>query len=236
MQPVLLIGHDPDETFGVAPGTLEAAGIPYREHRADRPTSLPALPEISGLVIFGGTMNVDMTDRYPFLGDERALVRTAVDSGVPYLGICLGSQMLARALDHPVYPAGVREIGFNAVHPTSAASGDPLVSVFGDGDMVFHWHEDTFGLPEGATLLATGDLVPMQAFRYGDAAWGIQFHLEVDRAEVGLWLEIAGEDEVLAWGKTAEQVRQETERYIDGHEARARELFGRFWELVRAAA
>jgi GMP synthase-like glutamine amidotransferase len=181
-------------------------------------------------------MNVDMSDRYPFLSDERTFIREAVDAHVPYLGICLGAQMLARALDHPVYPSGVREIGFNALHPTAAAADDELLSVFGDGDMVFHWHEDTFELPEGATLLATGDDVPLQAFGYGPAAWGLQFHFEVDRAEVELWLETAGEDEIRAWGKTTQQIQAETDRYIEDHEERAREVFRRFAKIVRRSS
>lgn len=233
MRPVLLIGHDKSETFGLAPRTLEAARVPWREHRADTGAELPRLTEVSGVVVYGGSMNVDMTGRFQFLADERAYVRSAVEAGVPYLGICLGSQMLARALDHPVYPAGVREIGFNALHPTPSAADDPLLSVFEDGDMVFHWHEDTFELPEGATLLAIGDAVPVQAFRYGDAAWGLQFHFEVDRPEIEAWLKIAGEDEVRSWGKASEQILAETDRHIDGHEERARELFRRFWGIVR---
>jgi len=160
-------------------------------------------------------------------------VRAALAAGVPYLGICLGGQMLVRALDHQVYSAGVREIGFNALHPTLEAAEDHLMSVFSDGDVVFHWHEDTFDLPEDATLLATGDLVRTQAFRYGEAAWGTQFHLEVDRAEIDLWLKTAGDEGVRAWGSTREELEAQTDRFIDGHEDRARELFRRFWGVVR---
>lgn len=234
MRPVLLMGHDPNETFGVAPATLAASGIEWIGHRAGDGPELPAPAEVSGVILYGGAMNVDMTDRYPFLANELALVRSAIERGIPYLGICLGAQMLARALDHPVYPAGNREFGFNALHPTPDAAADRLLSVFEDDDQVFHWHEDTFDLPEGATLLATGDHVPVQAFRYGDTAWGLQFHFEVDRAEIELWLEAAGEDGVRAWGKTTQQVLDETDRFIDAHEERARELFRRFWDVVRA--
>jgi GMP synthase (glutamine-hydrolysing) len=233
MRPVVLIGHADYETFGVAPETLRDRGLPWIEHLAHTGATLPRLSEISGIVLYGGIMNVDMTDEYPFLEQEREYVRAALASGVPYLGICLGGQLLARALDHPVYSAGVREIGFNALHPTPAAADDPLLSVFDDGDMVFHWHEDTFDLPEGATLLATGGLVRTQAFRYGDAAWGTQFHLEVDRAEIDLWLQVAGEDGLRAWGTTTQAVAAETEAFIDHHEERARTLFGRFWDVVR---
>ena len=229
---MLLIGHDPSETFGVAPATLEAAGLERVEHHAEH-DELPTLDEIAAIVIYGGAMNVDQIERYPFLLRERTLLREAVGAGVPCMGICLGAQMLARALEHPVYPAGLREFGFHALHPTSAAGDDPLLSLFRDGDPVFHWHEDTFDLPEDATLLATGDQVPTQAFRYGDHAWGLQFHIEVNRAAIELWLEVAGEDVVRSWGKSSRQIREETDRFIDGQEARARELFGRFWGVVR---
>jgi GMP synthase (glutamine-hydrolysing) len=235
MRPVLLIGHADWETFGVAPGTLEDHGLSWVEHLAQTGAELPDLSEVSGIVVYGGIMNVDMTDEYPFLERERELVRSAVASGVPYLGICLGGQLLARALDHPVYSAGVREIGFNALHPTPAAAEDRLLSVFADGDVVFHWHEDTFDLPEGATLLATGDEVRTQAFRYGNTAWGTQFHFEVDRAEIDLWLKTAGDEGLRAWGTTTERMQAETDRFIDGHEQRARALFGNFWDVVRGA-
>ena len=112
---------------------------------------------------------------------------------------------------------------------------DPLLSVFGDGDMVFHWHEDTFELPEGATVLGTGDEVHLQAFRIGDHAWGMQFHFEIDRAELELWLEVAGDDVVRAWGKTPAQVREESDRYLAIQEGRALEVFGRFADVVLAA-
>jgi len=228
MNPVLLIGHDKDETFGLAPESFAGESLAVLPHRGIMGDELPSLDEISAIVLFGGSMNVDMVEQHPFLADERGYVRRAVDRGVPYLGICLGAQMLARALDHAVYPAGVRTIGFNALHPTREAENDPLLSVFDDGDMVFHWHEDTFELPEGAILLATGDQVPMQAFRYGAAAWGMQFHFEVDRPELELWLKLAGEDGVHAWGKSTEQVIEEADTFLAAQERKAREVFRRF--------
>ena len=233
MRPLLFVGHDPNETFGLAGPTFEDAGLTVLEHRSGSSATLPNLDEISGLVMFGGSMNVDMTDRYPFLGEERALVRAVVDADIPYLGICLGAQMLARAMDRKVFPAGVREFGFTALHPTPEAAHDPIVSVFVDDDLVFHWHEDTFELPHGATLLARGDHVPLQAFRVGDRAWGLQFHLEVDRPELELWLKAAGDDVVRAWGKTSQQVIDEADRFLGTQEAKARELFRRFADVIR---
>jgi GMP synthase (glutamine-hydrolysing) len=236
MRPVALVGHADWETFGVAPATLEAAGLPWIEHLAHASDRLPALDDVSAVVVFGGDMNVDMTDRHPFLEPERELVAEAVASRVPFLGICLGGQMLARALGHPVRPAGIREIGFKPVRPTAEAARDPLFSVYDDGDTVFHWHQDTFELPEGATLLAAGDEVHTQAFRYGDGAWGTQFHFEVDRAELDLWLKTAGEEGLMTWGSSVERIRSEAERELERHESRARELFRRFWGVVENAA
>jgi len=235
VKPVLLIGHDEDETFGLAPSALAAGGVDVLEHRAGIDRSLPPFDDLAGIVLFGGEMNVDMTERFPFLAEERSFVRKAVDTGIPYLGICLGAQMLARAMDRKVHPAGVREIGFNTLHPTQEAAEDPLMSAFQDGDMVFHWHEDTFELPEGATLLATGDDVHLQAFRIGNLAWGMQFHFEAHRAEMELWLESAGEDEVRRWGKTSAQIVEESERYLPTQERRAAEVFGRFAEVVHSS-
>ena len=235
MKPVLLIGHDENETFGVAPTALSASGVEVLEHRSGFDRSLPLVDDVAGILLFGGSMNVDMTDTFPFLAEERSYVRKAVDTGIPYLGICLGAQMLARAMDRMVYPAGVREIGFNVLHPTPEAADDPLLSVFRDGDRVFHWHEDTFELPEGATLLATGDQVRVQAFRFGELAWGMQFHFEVDRSEMEQWFRSAGEDVVKAWGSTTVNLLEEADRWLEAQEARAREVFGRFADVVRSS-
>jgi GMP synthase (glutamine-hydrolysing) len=235
MSHVLLIGHDPNETFGVSPSTLSSSGMTVRMHRSSSDDVLPTIDDVAGVVVFGGAMNVDMTEEHPYLAEEREFVRDVVSNDIPFLGICLGAQMLARALDGRVYPAGIREIGFNALRPTPEASGDPLLSVFEDGDMVFHWHEDTFELPHGATLLARGDDVPMQAFRMGERAWGVQFHLEVDRSELELWLKAAGEDVVRAWGSTTGQLIQEADGHLDTQEAKAREVFRRFADVVSSS-
>jgi GMP synthase (glutamine-hydrolysing) len=143
--------------------------------------------------------------------------------------------MLARAMDRSVYPAGTRVLGFSVLHLSPEASDDPLISVFREGDMVFHWHEDTFELPDGATILATGDAVHLQAFRIGERAWGTQFHFEVDRAEVELWLRSAGEEVVRAWGSSSDRVLEESDRFLAIQEERARDVFQRFADVVRSS-
>jgi GMP synthase (glutamine-hydrolysing) len=235
MQPLALIRNDPVDTLGIARDPFADDDLPLLEIDAWE-TPLPAPNEISGVVAFGGSMNVDETARYPYLAEERAFVRSCVDRGMPVLGICLGAQLLARALDAPVTRSPVKEIGFARIHPTPAGASDPLLSCFGDGDHVFHWHEDTFELPDGGELLATGEEIPMQAFRAGERAWGLQFHLEIDLPEIQLWFHDAGEDVETTWGKSRETVLREAELHLAAQSERARNAFHRFAAVVLASA
>jgi len=237
VKPLLLVRNDGFETYGVAVPSLRSAGAELLLVDAFEGQPLPELSEVAGVVMLGGTVNADQVDRYPFLLEDRTLTREAVEAGVPYLGVCLGAQILARALDRPVLKAARREVGFQPVHPTEAASDDALLSGFTDGDRVFQWHEDTFDLPEGATLLATDDDVPHQAFRVGDLAWGIQFHFEVDGAELEAWLDEADSlmDLEATWGKSSEDIRLEAKEHMAAHEERGREVFRRFADVVRRA-
>jgi GMP synthase (glutamine-hydrolysing) len=236
VKPLLLIRHDRAETFGVAIPTLEAEGHALTVVDAwDGTTSWPRLNEVSAVIEFGGEMNVDDTARLPSLSHERALAAEALERGLPYLGSCLGAQILVRALDRPVFKAHVKEIGFTPVRPAAGAADDPILSLYGDGDMVFHWHEDTFELPPGAELLATGDLIPVQAFRVGPCAWGLQFHFEIDRAELETWLDDADAaiDLETAWGKSSALIRAEADRFLTRHEELGRAVFRTFAGIVR---
>ncbi|HEU4355851.1 MAG TPA: type 1 glutamine amidotransferase [Actinomycetota bacterium] len=236
MKPVLLVRNDTYESFGVAPGALAWAGCDVLTANMTRDgATLPSLGDVAAVVTFGGTANVDQTDRFPYLAEVRAYTREALERGLPYLGICLGSQLLARALGRPVVRSPLKEVGFEPLRPTADAAEDRLLSQYGDGDMVFQWHEDTYEPPEGATLLATGDRIAVQAYRVGEIAWGIQFHQELDATELGWWIDIAdGELDLNAvWGKTAEQLRTESSQHMPAHEERGRELFRRFAEVAR---
>lgn len=235
MKPILLVRNDAYETFGVAPGALAGAGCDILTVNMTVPGAQPPpLEDVAAVVTFGGTVNVDETDRYPYLAVVRELTREAVERRVPYLGICLGSQLLARALGQPVSKAPVKEVGFTPLRPLPAAKEDRLLSFYEDGDLVFQWHEDTYDLPPGAELLATGDAVPVQAYRVGELAWGIQFHQEVDAHELRWWIDIADAESDLAsaWGITAEELRAQVALHAAAHEERGRELFRRFAEIA----
>ncbi len=238
MKPVLLVRNDPYESFGTAAPALAMAGLDLVTANLPAGADLPALDAVSGVVMFGGTVNVDQVGDHPYLARVRSYTREAVDRGVPYLGICLGSQILARAMEVKVVRGPVREVGFEPVRATPQAKEDPLLSFLGSDEMVMQWHEDTHALPEDATLLVTSDAVPVQGYRIGDRAWGIQFHLEVDAVELDWWLDVADAEVDLeaVWGKSASRIREEARRYIEAHEERGREIFRRFAGVVRDSA
>ena len=237
LEPVLLIRNDRYESFGVAAPTLAWEGLDLITADMTSGAELPDIREVSGVVAFGGTVNVNDPSR-AFLADVRDYARIAVDAAVPFLGICLGSQILAWALGREVVRSPVRECGFEPIRPTAKGKEDRLLSQYTDGDLVLQWHEDTHELPPEATLLATGDAIPMQAYRVGDSAWGIQFHQEVDAGEFAAWVDLASAETDLAaaWGKSAEQLRSEAGRNMADHEERGRELFRRFAAIVRERA
>src|SRR5439155_6688943 len=184
MEPILLVRCDAFETYGVALPALGAAGATTRIWEATDPDAeRPNLRDASGVVVFGSTSNVEHADDRPFIKEVADLTREAVERDVPFLGLCFGAQVLAWALGADVVKAPLRELGFEPIRTLPAAADDPVLSHYADGDPVFHWHEDTFELPEGATLLATSEMVPNQAYRVGGSAWATQFHLEVDAAE-----------------------------------------------------
>ena len=235
VKPVLFVRNDRYESFGIAAEAIAWEGLDIFTRNVAAGAPLPPVEGVAGVVMFGGTMNVDQTDRHPFLARVREYTRDAVDAGVPYLGICLGSQILARALGRDVVKSPVKEVGFEPLRPLPEAKEDRLLSLYGDGDMVVQWHEDTFELPDGAELLASSDRVTVQAFRAGECAWGIQFHQEVDGSEFGWWLELASAamDLEAEWGKSVETLRREAAVHMHEHEERGRELFRRFADVVR---
>ena len=148
---------------------------------------IPRHDEVSGVVAMGGPMNVDDLARHPALAEEREWLAEAVRRQIPVLGVCLGAQLLARALGARVRPGGSPEIGF--AHIDVREPNDPILGALAPETTVFHWHGDVFELPEGAVSLASSTKTAHQAFRYGNA-WGLLFHPEADAALVEAWMEV----------------------------------------------
>jgi GMP synthase (glutamine-hydrolysing) len=169
---------------------------------------LPAHDEVAGAVVMGGPMNVDELERFPGLAAEREWLAAAVERGMPVLGICLGAQLLARALGAEVRPGEGPEIGFAPVEVTD--SDDPVLGGLAPRTEVLHWHGDVFDLPVGAEHLASSELTACQAFRAGNA-WGVLFHPEADCALVDAWLAVPAmiDEAVAALGDAGEHALPE---------------------------
>jgi GMP synthase (glutamine-hydrolysing) len=234
MRRILVLQHVAHEILGTLNPLLKIAGFRIRYVNFGRhPHARPSLDGYHGLVALGGPMNVDEVDRYPHLATEMTLIREALDRGMPVLGICLGAQLVARALGASVGPAARKEIGWHDLSVSDGGRSDPLLSGFGHTERIFQWHGDTFDIPRGAIHLASSDLCPNQAFRYGDNVYGFQFHLEVDEPLIERWLSVPvhrAEIEALSGAIDPEEIRRETRVRI----TRARELSDRtFGEWVR---
>lgn len=143
---------------------------------------LPCIDDIDCLVVMGGPMSVYEEEKYPWLVDQKQLIKEAIESGKKVLGICLGSQFIAAALGAKVYPGNNKEIGWFPLQLSDDGKASVLKGI--DSETVFHWHGDTFDIPEGAKLLASSAATPHQAFIYGENALALQFHLEVTEESV----------------------------------------------------
>ncbi len=231
MKPLAAIENEDIAHLGLAEEVFLAEGVLVEHVRAWKGEDLPPLEDVGALVPLGGDMNVDDVDAHPYLAAERAHLAEAVRRGMPVLGICLGGQLLARALGAAVTRSQVPELGIVPIRLTEEGRRDPLLSCFQDGDPVFQWHVDTFDVPADATLLATGDAVPNQAFRAGERAWGVQFHPEVTAEELDDWLEVVPDVEA-TYGRTKDQIRREIAARLHTMQGRSRELFRRFATLL----
>jgi len=175
----------PEAPYAIALA-LEEYGVDLDVRRLFLGATLPTrVDDYSGVVVMGGPMSVTSDEGFASRRAELALLARSVELGLPTLGVCLGSQLLAQATGGRVY-AGEHgpEIGFGSVRLAPAASEDYLLSSLASDQTVLHWHGDTFDLPPGAVRLATSDLYKNQAFSLGENAWGFQFHFEVDKDAV----------------------------------------------------
>jgi GMP synthase (glutamine-hydrolysing) len=185
MSDVLVLQHAAPEGPAAIGDALKRRGVGMRTLRLDQGAAVPASAEgLAGLVIMGGPMGVYEADRHAFIPGELRLIERAADAGLPILGVCLGSQLLAAALGAKVYPSGRKEIGWHEVRLRPAARKDALWHGTDERFTGFHWHGDVFDLPKGASPLASSALTEHQAFRAGENAYGLLFHLEVGEVQI----------------------------------------------------
>jgi GMP synthase (glutamine-hydrolysing) len=228
----LAIRHVQFEDLGSLEPVLLNAGyqVRYADCGLDDISALDALaPDL--VVVLGGPIGAYEDDLYPVLKDELRLVETRLRAERPTLGICLGAQLLARALGARVYPTGVKEIGWAPVTLSPAGCESPFRHLGEDNTAVLHWHGDSFDLPRGATLLASSTICRNQAFSWGEHALGIQFHAEAVEAQLERWF-IGHACEIAAARLSVNELRTDTARYAARLEIQARRCFDEWLKSI----
>jgi GMP synthase-like glutamine amidotransferase len=193
---VLILKNIASEGPGTIEDFLRDAGMRYRVVEMDR-EDLPPTSGFDTLVIMGGPMSVNDDGVYPYLRKEDELVKEFLEKGKKVFGVCLGAQVIAKALGARVYRGPGQEIGWHEIELVDGGVGDPLMvrlalhprtGDFENRFKVFHWHGETFDIPEGAERLAKSGLYENQAFRYGRHVYAFQFHIEARKDMVHEWL------------------------------------------------
>lgn len=236
MSRLLVFQHVAAEPLGTLDPLIRRRGHRIRFKNFERhPDTQPNVERYRGLIVLGGPMNVeDHAHRAHLLTEMRAIERM-LELGRPVLGICLGAQLLAHVLGAPVQRHPTPEIGWHRLQLTDAGRADPVLAPLGDAAPVFQWHRYSFQVPPSAEHLARTDDCEPQAFRHGDNAYGLQFHLEMDRPLIERWLanphyarELAAHGHALDAGT----IRAQTEAHLPAMQQHAEAVFNRFLDRV----
>jgi GMP synthase (glutamine-hydrolysing) len=231
MKRALAIRHVAFEDLGLLAPLLAERGFSARYAEAptdDLAAEDPLAPDL--VVVLGGPIGAYEEALYPFVRDELRLLERRLAAGRPTLGICLGAQLMARALGARVYPGARKEIGWGELALSPEGKESALRHL--DGTRVLHWHGDTFDLPAGARRLASTDLTANQAFAWGEAALALQFHAEAAGAGLERWL-VGHACEIAATpGVSVEGLRRDTRECTPAMERAGRALFADWLDAV----
>jgi GMP synthase-like glutamine amidotransferase len=235
MKPLLVFQHIECETPGIFLDLLEQQKRPVETVRLYKGDQVPDnLSPYSGLLVMGGPMSVNDEADYPWLRAENRLLKEALALDFPTLGICLGSQLIAKAAGGMIRQGPRKEIGWYPVHLTMAARHDRLFSGCPEAIEVFEWHGEYFDTPPGAVNLARSTLYECQAFSIGQHVYGLLFHLEVTSSMVSDWVRIfAQELDGVKDYIQPDVILEQMPARIDALNRRARIFFARFCENLR---
>jgi GMP synthase (glutamine-hydrolysing) len=226
MRSAVAIRHVAFEDAGLLAPLLAEAGwsITYCDAATDD-LGAASIAQADLLIVLGGPIGVYEVDAYPFLAREIALLERRLRQNLPTLGICLGSQLMAKALGARVFAGPVKEIGWGTVTLTPAGRESCLAPLGAQRAKVLHWHGDTFDLPPGAVRLASSAAYENQAFAHGDRALALQFHLETEPRQLEAWY-VGHTMELASVGMSVPTLRAATAAVAEEFRAQARRVFG----------
>ena len=225
---VLVLQHIACEPPGVYEDVLIERGATIQRVELDEGDALPDWRDFDAIVAMGGPMSVHDDAALPWLTAEKRLIAEAVRAGLPYWGACLGVQLLAASLGARVYAVPRPEVGVLPVLLTEAGLADPVFRGLPRELVSLQWHGDTFDLPDGAVLLAGSPEYAHQAFRWGERAYGVQFHLEVSPAMAREWARVPEYEQALdrVWGPGAlARLLEQVDTHAEGMCSHARRIF-----------
>jgi GMP synthase-like glutamine amidotransferase len=235
----LVLQHISCEPPGAFEDVLRERGASIHRVELDEGEALPDWRGFDLIVAMGGPMGAYDEAEHPWLVAEKRAIGEAVRAGTPFFGACLGVQLLAGALGARVYPGPVPEVGVLEVSLTAEGRADPVVGALPAVVRALQWHQDTFDLPAGAVRLMRSDVYENQAFRFGERAYGLQFHLEVDMSLADEWSRVpayeASAERVFGPGALAD-ILGDFAAATDEMQAHARGVFGRFLDVCVPAA
>jgi GMP synthase (glutamine-hydrolysing) len=229
-QPLLILENSWTDPVGYLAGLLQERAIAYDVCKVGE-EALPAPNNYAAIIALGGPQHLYERQKHPHFSAEEALIRQIVQQDIPFLGICLGCQLLASAFDGEVKRHSETEIGFFDIPLTPEGMADPLYAGFPGYHTTFHWHEDTFDLPEGSVLLASNTTVANQAFRYGKRAYGIQYHIELTPEVLHQWMNSSDSPEDELDKDLVSTIMQDSQRLFAQYRTHTRLILENFLQI-----
>ena len=229
---VLALQHADPEHLGLIADAVREIGGTLETVRGDLGQGVPSsLDGYSGLIIMGGPQSVYEEDKFPYLHNEKALARQAIDNNIPLIGVCLGSQIIADVLGSDVHPSGGVEIGWKDVTRSPEIANDPVLAPLPQMFTPLHWHGAVYDLPDGATSIGSSEMTPVQGFTYGETTYALLFHLEMIEQQITEMATLFPED-VRRGGLEPEELLSRTPAHAAALKPIASEIFDRWAKLL----
>jgi len=230
---ILIIKHIDIEGPGTLGDFLKSQGEPFCIVELGAGEPIPPDPSaFKAVVVLGGPMNVDEEDRYTFLKPENDFIQKILKAEIPYLGICLGSQLLAKAAGARVVRSPVKEIGWYHIQLTEEGKKDRLFNGFRENDPIYQWHGDMFQVPLNGHLLAKAEGCPHQALKVGKNAYGLQFHIEVTDLSIKEWCDEYITTDLPGRLDHAKVMMANYWKYKQGFDSQAKKLYQNFLKII----